>query len=276
MQRRRDDLRANYASPDIVERVHVAVSRIARMAGQLTADMLYPFDQIHVRELAATREHVERLHLEKDMHVLDVGCGIGGPSRYIAMTHDVHVTGIDPVPEFIATARDLTLRCGLEGRIAFQEADALSMPFGEGSFDAVLCLYMAMNIADKGKLCREIYRVLRPGGRLVWSEIVLGPVGPARFPLPWASTPSASFLVPGQVLRQIVNKSGLRVASWSDETERFVARPVGIGSQGRVSAGLLSSGHRIVMGDEQVAGQNLIMNMMEGRLLSILIEAQKV
>ncbi|NIX76658.1 class I SAM-dependent methyltransferase [Microvirga terricola] len=276
MPRRRDDIRANYASPDIVERVHAAVSKIARMAGQLTADMLYPFDQIHVRELAATREHVERLHLEKGMQVVDVGCGIGGPARYIAMSHDVHVTGVDPVPEFIAAARDLTRRCGLEDRIVFQEADALAMPFGDNSFDAALCLYMAMNIADKGRLCREIHRVLKPGGRVVWSEIVLGPVGPARFPLPWASTPSASFLVPGQVLRQIVSKNGLRIVSWSDETERFVSRPVNGGSAGSVSASLLPTGHRLVMGAEQSQSQNLLMNMMEGRLLSILIEAQKM
>ncbi|MBF9231768.1 methyltransferase domain-containing protein [Microvirga alba] len=273
MPRRRDDIQEHYASPDIVERVLTAVAQVGRPAEPLSAEMLYQFDQLHGREIVATREHVARLHLRSGMHVLDVGSGIGGPARYIAMTHDVLVTGIDVTPEFVVTARDLTRRCGLENRINFHEADALAMPFPNDSFDAALCLYVAMNIPDKGQLCREIYRVLRPGARLVWSEVALGPVGPARFPLPWASVPAANFLVPPQVLRQILAKTGFRVLNLIDESQRFIAAPA---PAGLTFPSERPTANQIVMGNDFLKRrENLILNLMEGRLLSILIEAQK-
>jgi SAM-dependent methyltransferase len=134
--------------------------------------MLYPLDQLHGRQIAATREHLPRLRLDEGKHVLDVGSGIGGPARFMAATWGCRVTGIDLTAEFVAAARELTERCGLSGKVDFRRGDALHMPFADASFDRAACLHVAMNIADKPGLLREIRRVLKPSGRLVWSEIV--------------------------------------------------------------------------------------------------------
>lgn len=278
MAQRWDNVREHYSSPDIISRVLAAVAEAGQRTDELKAEMLYPYDQLHGREIAATREHVERLGLTSGMQVLDVGCGIGGPARYIASTHkDVTVTGIDVTPDFVATARDLTHRCGLSDRVSFVEADALSMPFADSVFDAAICLYVGMNIADKAELCREIHRVLKHGGRVVWSEVTLGPMGPARFPLPWASGPAASFLVPPQVLRQVFTKTGFHIIEYVDETSRVIEaaqRPV---PPGPAPPPAQQAANQVVMGKNFIERrQNFIRNLMEARLVSIVIEAEKV
>jgi ubiquinone/menaquinone biosynthesis C-methylase UbiE len=275
MGQQRDEIREHYASPDMIQRVLEAIVEAGHSPDQLTADMLYRFDQLHGREIVATREHVERLKLADGMHVLDVGCGIGGPARYVATQHGVTVTGVDLTPEFVEVARDLTRRCGLDDRITFQQADALSMPFPNDTFDAALCLNVGMNIADKGQLCREIHRVLRPGGHLVWSEVALGPIGPVRFPLPWARFPSGSFLIPPQVLQQTFVKTGFRILDWVDETERFIAAAPRAGGAPAPTAQQVAN--QVVLGEDFVERRrNFMMNLIEGRLVSVLVEAMKV
>lgn len=271
----RDQVRDHYASPDVVDRVLAAVAEAGHRTDRLAAEMLYPYDQLHGREFTATREHVARLRLSPGMHVLDIGSGIGGPARYIATIHDVTVTGIDRVPEFVDTARDLTRRCGLDDRVSFLEADALAMPFADSTFDAALCLYVGMNIADKAQVCREIRRVLKPGGRVVWSEAALGPSGPVLFPLPWARVPADSFLVPPQVLRQTFTKAGFRIIDFIDETDRF---PVPANGDGTTTSILPAQriANEVVLGDDFLERRyNFMRNVMSGRLVSILIEAEK-
>jgi arsenite methyltransferase len=132
-----------------------------------------------------------------------------------------------------------------------------------------------MNIVEKAQLCREIYRVLKPGGRLVWSEVALGPVGPALFPLPWARIPGDSFLIPPQVLRQAFVKAGFRIFDFVDETERFVG--LGPGPTGSPPALAQQVANQVVLGADFIERrQNLMRNMLEGRLVSILIAAEKL
>jgi arsenite methyltransferase len=97
------------------------------------------------------------------------------------------------------------------------------MPFGEASFDAACCLNSSMNIGDKSGLAREMCRVLKPHGRLVWTEAVQGPGGPPYYPLPWARNSDISFLVSEAELRSAMERVGLRIVEWIDETEAMRA-----------------------------------------------------
>src|ERR687897_435914 len=77
--------------------------------------------------------------------VLDVGCGIGGPSRYLAKTYGCHVAGLDLTPEFCQVAAMLAERTGLAGKVEYRQGDALAMPFADRSFDVVWSQNVAMN-----------------------------------------------------------------------------------------------------------------------------------
>ena len=87
---------------------------------------LWPFDQLHSRGIAATREHAERARLLPGMHVLEIGCGLGGASRYLAAECGCRVAAIDLTPKFVEVARILTARCGLVDRVEIRQANAVA------------------------------------------------------------------------------------------------------------------------------------------------------
>jgi SAM-dependent methyltransferase len=180
---------------------------------------LWPFDQLHSRGIAATREHAERAGIQGGMYVLDLGCGLGGSSRYLAAECGCRVAAIDLTPNFVEAARTLTARCGLAGRIEFQQANALALPFEDGTFDHIWSYAVTMNIADKEGLAREVARVLKPGGRFSCNEIARGSGGAPAFPLPWASDEQTSFLVSPPEMRAALEAGGLSVIEQGDLTE---------------------------------------------------------
>jgi SAM-dependent methyltransferase len=213
----------HYGSAGIAGRLIDALRTSGVDVDHLTPQSLYAVDQLHARDLSATADCAARLGLDRSSHVLDVGSGVGGPARYVAATFGCRVTGIDITHDFVEAARTLTSRVGLGDLVTFEEGSALAMPFADGSFDAALCLYVAMNIADKAGLAREIRRTLRPGGRLVWSEVTLGPNAPPAFPLPWARMPADSALVDPESLKMTIDAAGFSLIEFSDETDIILA-----------------------------------------------------
>jgi SAM-dependent methyltransferase len=184
---------------------------------------LWPYDQLHSRGIVATREHAERAGIQPDMYVLDLGCGLGGASRYLAVECGCRVAAIDLTPDFIEAARILTARCGLAERIEFRQANALALPFPDGIFDHVWSYAVTMNIPDKEELGREVARVLKPGGRFSCNEIARGAGGAPVFPLPWATEEESSFLVSPAVMRAALEAGGLSVIEQVDLTATRLA-----------------------------------------------------
>jgi len=179
---------------------------------------LWPFDQLHSRGIVATREHAEHAGIRPGMYVLDLGCGLGGASRYLAAECSCRVAAIDLTPNFVEAARLLTARCGLAERIEFHQANALAVPFENNTFDHVWSYAVTMNIADKEGLGREVARVLKPGGRFSCNEIARGSGAAPAFPLPWASDEETSFLVEPTEMRAALEAGGLSVIGQADLT----------------------------------------------------------
>ena len=183
-----------------------------------TMEALAPYDQFHGRGMEATEQLAGRLTVAVSDHLLDVGSGIGGPARYIADRFGCRVTGIDLTEEFCAVARELTGQLGLAEQVAFEQGNALEMPFADARFDGAYSMNVSMNIADKVAFYREIHRVLRPRAWLVLSELAQGPNGSPDFPTPWARTADSSFLAtPAQTTE------GLEAAGFVDLTLRETA-----------------------------------------------------
>ncbi|MFW6358014.1 MAG: methyltransferase domain-containing protein [Chroococcales cyanobacterium] len=97
-------------------------------------------------------------------NILDVGCGIGGSSLYLAEKFSASAQGITLSPIQAARARERAAAAGLTQNVSFQVANALEMPFEDNSFDLVWSLESGEHMPDKEKFLAECYRVLKPGG----------------------------------------------------------------------------------------------------------------
>jgi tocopherol O-methyltransferase len=104
---------------------------------------------------------------QKPTNILDVGCGIGGSSLYLAEKFQAQVTGITLSPVQADRATDRAKEAGLSAQANFKVANALEMPFADNSFDFVWSLESGEHMPDKTKFLQECYRVLKPGGRLM-------------------------------------------------------------------------------------------------------------
>ena len=193
--------------------------------------------------------------------MLDLGCGLGGSSRYLAAECSCRVAAIDLTPNFVEAARILTARCGLAERIEFRQANALALPFQDGTFDHVWSYAVTMNIADREGLGREVTRVLKPGGRFSCNEIALGSGGDPVFPLAWADDEVSGFLVSPAKMRGALEAGGLSVIEQVDLT---VTR---LGDTGRQPV--------IERDNFPLRLQNLQSCLADGRLVAQFILAEK-
>jgi SAM-dependent methyltransferase len=261
----------HYGRLDLTERLKAALAAGGLGEKRLSPEDLAPLDQFHSRGLAATVDLAARLKIQPDTEVLDIGSGLGGPSRYLAAKFGCHVRGIDLSPSFVEAATFLAGRAALDDKAIYECGDALALPHGAGSFDLAWTQHVAMNIADRERLYAEAFRVLRIGGHLAIYDVVAGTGGPLHFPVPWARTPETSHVIAPAQMREILKAQGFRVISWIDQTEAgiawFAERQATASPTPTPALGL-----HIVMGpDFPAMSANLARNLREGR--ASLVEA---
>lgn len=115
--------------------------------------------------------------VEKITKMLDVGCGVGGSSRYIARRYGCSATGITLSPYQAERANVISKEVGLSNCVSFQVADALATPFPNASFDFIWSMESGEHMPDKPRFVKELVRLCMPGGRVVvvtWCHRVLG------------------------------------------------------------------------------------------------------
>ncbi|RWE02297.1 methyltransferase domain-containing protein [Mesorhizobium sp.] len=107
---------------------------------------------------------VEGLSL-KGKTILDIGCGAGGITLYLAVRHGAaRATGFDVEGPVIEAARRGAMLKGLQDRVSFVQAPPGPLPFANASFDVVFSKDALLHVRDKEALFAEIFRVLKPGG----------------------------------------------------------------------------------------------------------------
>jgi tocopherol O-methyltransferase len=102
-------------------------------------------------------------------NIIDVGCGIGGSTLHLAQKYGSKATGITLSPVQASRGQERAIAAGLDGQVSFAVANALEMPFEDDTFDLVWSLESGEHMPDKAKFLSECYRVLKPGGKMIFA-----------------------------------------------------------------------------------------------------------
>ena len=138
----------------------------------LTVELLQHHDQDHFGGLAATDALALHAKINESTHVLDLCCGLGGPARYLAYHYGCRVTGVDMNTDRLAGAVRLTERTKLQDRVLFHHANALQTGLADETFDVIVSQEAFCHIPNKKTLITECVRLLKPGGRIVYTDIL--------------------------------------------------------------------------------------------------------
>ncbi len=210
----------SYYSPnDLFNKIIEGLDNLGKDLSSIVLDDLQPVDEFHIRGDVATKELIRLANFTPDMHILDVGCGVGGSTRRLSHETGCCVTGIDLSDEYIDAAERLTQLLKMQEQVKFHAASALDMPFDDNTFDGAWSIQMNMNVEDKLGWLKEVYRVVKPGGRLVLYEVCGNKNSPVYFPVPWAQDGSMSYLVPPEPFRDVITSAGFDIEVWNDKTD---------------------------------------------------------
>ena len=158
--------------PISAQQIFEAVAARGIAKEDITEEVLQLHDQDHYGGTQAVDRLMAQASLISSDHLLDVCSGVGGPARYISWKSGCQVTGLDLTASRVAGAIELTQATGLAERVDFVQGNALEMPFDDNSFTCVIGQEAFAHIPNKKQLISECARVLKPGGRMVFSDIM--------------------------------------------------------------------------------------------------------
>ncbi|MCV2866721.1 class I SAM-dependent methyltransferase [Albidovulum sediminicola] len=267
MERERLPVVTHYTRNNLMERIRSALRQAGHDPDTPTIEMLSELDHLHGGGFATTEAQMEVAEIPRGSHVLDAGCGIGGPSRFLASRYDCTVDGIDLTPEYIEVGSQLNKLTGLDDKISLKIGSVTELPYENQSFDVVLCQNVSMNVDNKAGMFAEAFRVLKPGGIYTMSHLAEGPNGPPIYPLPWALTPEVSFLDTPELILTMLGQTGFECIENRAEAAR--SRPGGGPQPGTIGAAP-------AMGDDmpERTGHSA-RSVQEGRLVSMMIVAKR-
>ena len=203
----------------------------------LGIDDLAPADEFHLGGAAATAALAADLGLTADDHLLDIGCGIGGPARRFASISGCRVTGVDLTPSFVAAATALSTRVGLADRTTFVVGDATRLAI-DPTVTAAVLMHVGMNVADKVGLFAAVAELLPTGGRFAVYDIMRVGEGDFDLPQPFASEPGQAHVETPESYVAALEAAGFAVAAPEDRTQMALQAAAAAGEQGPPPASL--------------------------------------
>jgi SAM-dependent methyltransferase len=260
---------------DVYTRIMAAVEAASLSPDSLSVEQLAPIDHFHARGVLATVELADTLAIGAGDHILDIGCGIGGPARYFAKRFGCRVSGVDITAPFVEAANKLTALLQMQDQVDVRLGDGQHLPYDTGAFDGGYAQHVTMNVADRSRFFAEAYRVLRPGAFFALSEHGLGRNGSPHYPLPWSEDGSGAYLVTPAQTVAFLEQAGFVDVKVEDTGTKYLAgyrRAIELAAQGALPA----FGVHILMGPTAPAKtRNAARNIEEGRTHPIQIICHK-
>jgi ubiquinone/menaquinone biosynthesis C-methylase UbiE len=265
----------HYELPGLLERITNGFSKMGKNVNDISVDDLAPIDEFHLGGPKATDGLIDLLGVESTAHVLDAGCGLGGPARRLARSTGCKVTGIDLSREYCTVGNHLTAATGLGSKVHLEIGDVTELSrYEDHSFDGAWTLHVGMNVADKEAFYSEVFRVLKPNSSFLLYDVLEGPAtGDIHYPVPWARDASSSFLVSRDRLEPLLQSVGFQVAGIQNKTAsalELISRNTAANTQPAL-------GLHLVLGPVvKEALPNLKQNLQESRVELMQFECRKV
>ena len=207
---------------NLKERIANALNEAGLNKTNLKIEDLQAIDQYHARGILATKELAEKVDINENQSMIDVGCGLAGPARYFANKFKCNVYGVDITPAFIEAGTDFNKRTKMDNKVHLQVSDGNTLPFDNSMFDGAISQHVTMNIKNREKFFTEIFRVLKKDKFFAFSEHGLGPKGNPIFPLPWADNEDMSFLINPELTIQLLTKIGFKNISFLETSKKYM------------------------------------------------------
>lgn len=208
---------------DVYALIVSALGKMSKPLDAVTLEDLAPVDHFHARGLAATVELADRLPIKAGQHIVDIGCGLGGPARYMAKRFQCKVSGVDITQPFVEAANRLTALLRMEHQVTIQHGDGQRLPYGDALFDGAYTQHVTMNVADRRTFFAEACRVLKNGAFFALTEHGLGPKGDPHYPLPWSADGGGAYLVRPSETRALLEAAGFEDIVLEDTGAKYVA-----------------------------------------------------
>jgi ubiquinone/menaquinone biosynthesis C-methylase UbiE len=208
----------HYARSDLEQTILEALVASGKDLDRLMPSDLAPVDEFHTGGREATIALAAQMAIAPGSSLLDIGCGIGGPSRFFAEAYGCCVMGIDLTEDYVRTAEALARRVGLAGRVSYRQASALALPFEPGTFDGAYMMHVGMNVEDKPALFAEARRLLKPGGVFAIYDVMRTGEGELSFPVHWAASPKTSFVQRPAEYRLALEAAGFEIRKERDRS----------------------------------------------------------
>ena len=265
----------HWATGDVYGLIVSALKAMSKPLESLTVEDLAPVDHFHARGLAATVDLADRLPVKASQHILDIGCGLGGPARYMAQRFQCNVSGVDITEPFVEAANKLTALLRMERQVKIEHGDGQHLPYPDSAFDGAYTQHVTMNVADRPAFLAEAYRVLKPGGFFALTEHGLGARGNPHYPLPWSMDGSGAYLVAPSETRAMLEKTGFEAIAIEDTGSKYLAAYRAVLEKAETGT-LPPLGYHLLMGETALQkARNAALNIDEGRTHPIQLICRK-
>ncbi|PUB13098.1 class I SAM-dependent methyltransferase [Yoonia sediminilitoris] len=212
----------HWGKGDVFSRILEAMERSGIDASSVTIEQLAPVDHFHARGFPATVELADALPVKDGDRLVDIGCGLGGPARYLAKRFNCHVDGIDITAPFVDAAKKLSVLVGMEDAVECQHGDGQKLPYDDEVFDGGYTQHVTMNVPDRDVFFDEAFRVLKPRAFFALTEHGLGEVGGPHHPVPWSEDGSGAYLMrPADTVTALKN-AGFTDIKVTDTGEKYL------------------------------------------------------